>query len=58
MNEDLRRERAAAAFDSEALSVAIYGKVMFPKLVRLQRIFAKNDKLDLRHIWSCDASTR
>lgn len=58
MNADLSRERALAAFDSETLSVAIYGKVMFPKLVRLQRIFAKNDKLDLRHIWSCDSSTR
>ncbi|XP_026190727.1 peroxisomal acyl-coenzyme A oxidase 1 [Cyclospora cayetanensis] len=58
INEDLKRERASPPFDPEALSVGIYGKDMFPKLVRLQSIFAQNDRLSLRHIWSCDAKTR
>ncbi|KAL8443352.1 hypothetical protein Emed_006876 [Eimeria media] len=58
VNPDLKREREAYPSNSEALSVAIYGKDLFPKLTRLQQIFAKNDKFDLKHTWSCDSTTR
>ncbi|KAL8451410.1 hypothetical protein Emag_002755 [Eimeria magna] len=58
MNPDLKKEREAYPSNSEALSVAIYGKDLFPKLTRLQQIFAKNDKFDLKHTWSCDSTTR
>lgn len=58
VNEDLKREREAYSSSSDSLSIAIYGKEVFPKLVRLHSIFAKNELLSLQHIWACDASDR
>lgn len=58
VNRDLVRERAAATFDQQALSKAIYGPVMHAKLTHLNRLMALNKRLNLSHVWNCDSSTR